>query len=38
MGARGAVITIDDVDPVVRYLAEVFGPQAPPFTDVTGGV
>ena len=34
MGARGAAITIDDVDPVVAYLAEVFGPMAPPFTDV----
>lgn len=38
MGARGAVITIDDVDPVVRYLAEVFGPQAPPFTDVNSAL
>ncbi len=34
MSARGAAITIDDVDPVVAYLAEVFGPMAPPFTDV----
>ena len=34
MGARGAAITIDDVDPVVAYLADVFGPMAPPFTDV----
>ena len=35
MGARGAAITIDDVDPVVAYLAEVFGPMAPPFTDIS---
>ena len=35
MGARGAAITIDDVDPVVAYLAGVFGPMAPPFTDVS---
>jgi hypothetical protein len=35
MGARGAAITIDDVDPVVAYLAAVFGPMAPPFTDIS---
>jgi hypothetical protein len=35
MGARGAFITVDDVDPVVRYLADVFGPESPPFTDVS---
>jgi hypothetical protein len=35
MGARGAAITIDDIDPVVAYLAAVFGPMAPPFTDVS---
>lgn len=34
MGARGAAITIDDVDPIVAYLAAVFGPMAPPYTDV----
>lgn len=34
MSARGAAITIDDIDPVIRYLADVFGPQSPPFTDV----
>ena len=34
MGARGATIEIDDVDPMVRYLSTVFGPKAPPFVDV----
>ena len=34
MGARGAQIDIDDVDPMVRYLSTVFGPKAPPFVDV----
>jgi hypothetical protein len=33
MGARGAPIMLDEVDPVVNYLATVFGPTAPPFTD-----
>lgn len=33
MGARGAPIEIDDVDPMVRYLSTVFGPKAPPFVD-----
>lgn len=35
MGARGAAITIDDIDPVVAYLSAVFGPTSPPFTDVS---
>ena len=33
MGARGAPIELDDVDPMVRYLSTVFGPKAPPFVD-----
>lgn len=33
MGARGAPIELDDVDPMVRYLSTVFGPNAPPFID-----
>ena len=33
MGARGAPITLDEIDPLVKYLSTVFGPQAPPFTD-----
>jgi mono/diheme cytochrome c family protein len=33
MGARGAPITIDDIDPLVNYLSTAFGPQAPPLTD-----
>jgi hypothetical protein len=35
MGARGALITVDDVDPMTGYLADVFGPDSPPFTDVS---
>ena len=35
MGARGAPIVLDDVDPLVRYLSDVFGPKAPPFTDAS---
>jgi hypothetical protein len=34
MGARGAPIEVDDIDPMVKYLSSVFGPQAPPFVDV----
>lgn len=33
MGARGAPIELDDIDPMVRYLSSVFGPKAPPFVD-----
>ncbi|MPY90914.1 MAG: hypothetical protein GEU99_23740 [Luteitalea sp.] len=33
MGARGAPIMLDDVDPLVKYLSTAFGPNAPPFTD-----
>lgn len=33
MGARGAPLTLDDIDPLVKYLSTAFGPQAPPFTD-----
>ena len=33
MGARGAPITLDEIDPLVKYLSTAFGPQAPPFTD-----
>jgi rRNA processing protein Gar1 len=35
MVGRGAPLMIDDVDPIVGYLAEVFGPGAPPFIDVS---
>ena len=35
MGARGAPIMLDDIDPLVRYLSTVFGPKAPPFTDAS---
>jgi DNA uptake protein ComE-like DNA-binding protein len=34
MGARGAQIELDDIDPIVSYLAAAFGPDAPPFVDV----
>jgi hypothetical protein len=34
MGARGAPIDVDDVDPMVKYLSTVFGPDAPPLADV----
>jgi mono/diheme cytochrome c family protein len=33
MGARGAPIDVEEVDPMVRYLTTVFGPNAPPFVD-----
>jgi hypothetical protein len=33
MGARGAPIMLDEIDPLVKYLSTVFGPKAPPFTD-----
>ena len=33
MGARGAPIELDEVDPLVKYLSTVFGPNAPPFVD-----
>lgn len=35
MGARGAPIEIEQIDPIVKYLSEAFGPTAPPFTDVS---
>ena len=35
MGARGAPLTMDDVDPLAKYLGSVFGPDSPPFTDVS---
>jgi DNA uptake protein ComE-like DNA-binding protein len=34
MGARGAPISLDDIDPIVAYLADVFGEKAPPLVDV----
>jgi hypothetical protein len=34
MVGRGAALVVDDVDPMVAYLAEAFGPAVPPFTDV----
>ena len=34
MGARGAPITLEEIDPLVKYLSSAFGPNAPPFTDV----
>ena len=33
MGARGAPISIEEIDPLVKYLSAAFGPNAPPFTD-----
>jgi hypothetical protein len=33
MGARGAPMTLEEVDPIVKYLSSVFGRDAPPFTD-----
>ena len=33
MGARGAPMTLDEIDPLVKYLSSAFGPNAPPFTD-----
>ena len=33
MGARGAPLTIEEIDPLVKYLSTAFGPEAPPFTD-----
>lgn len=33
MGARGAPMTLDEIDPIVKYLSSAFGPNAPPFTD-----
>lgn len=33
MGARGAPMTLDEIDPLVKYLSAAFGPNAPPFTD-----
>ncbi len=34
MGARGAPVLVDDVEPLATYLAAVFGSTAPPFADV----
>jgi hypothetical protein len=34
MGARGAPLMLDEIDPIVAYLTSVFGPKSPPFTDV----
>jgi hypothetical protein len=34
MAARGAPLMVEDVDVITAYLAEVFGPQAPPLVDV----
>jgi DNA uptake protein ComE-like DNA-binding protein len=33
MGARGAQITLEEIDPLVNYLSTAFGPNAPPLTD-----
>jgi Helix-hairpin-helix motif len=33
MGARGAPLTLEEIDPIVKYLSTAFGPNAPPFTD-----
>jgi hypothetical protein len=35
MGARGAPIMLEDIDPLVRYLSTVFGPKAPPFINAS---
>lgn len=34
MVARGAPLMLEEVDPLIAYLAEVFGPKAPPLVDV----
>ncbi len=34
MIGRGAPLFIEEVDPIIGYLAEVFGPKAPPIIDV----
>lgn len=34
MVARGAPLMIEEVDPIVSYLADAFGPTAPPLVDV----
>jgi hypothetical protein len=34
MVGRGANLTVEQADQVIPYLAEVFGPQAPPLVDV----
>jgi hypothetical protein len=34
MVGRGAPLVVDDVDPMVAYLAEAFGPAVPPLVDV----
>jgi hypothetical protein len=34
MVARGAPLMLEEVDPLIAYLAEVFGPKAPPLLDV----
>lgn len=34
MVGRGAPLMIDEVDPIVAYLTEVFGPASPPLVDV----
>lgn len=34
MVGRGAALVVDDVDPMVAYLSEAFGPTVPPLTDV----
>ncbi len=33
MVGRGAPMSIEEADQAIAYLAEVFGPDAPPFTD-----
>jgi hypothetical protein len=34
MVARGAPLMIEEVDPIIGYLSEAFGPTAPPLVDV----
>jgi hypothetical protein len=34
MVGRGAPLMIDEVDPIVAYLTQVFGPASPPLVDV----
>lgn len=34
MVSRGAPLMIDEVDPIVAYLADVFGPTSPPLVDL----
>lgn len=38
MIGRGAPLFIEEVDPIIGYLADAFGPKAPPIVDVNTAV